>query len=50
MKLRTYADLSHLTYGECLENIVKRYVRWNRVIKDKDSEDARLFALLEDSV
>jgi hypothetical protein len=33
MRLRTFAELSHLTYGECLEIIVKRYQRENRVTK-----------------
>lgn len=34
MALRTRSQLSHLTYGECLEIIVKRYKRWQRVIKE----------------
>lgn len=34
MKLRKIPDLSHLTYGEALEIVVKRYVRWQRQIKD----------------
>jgi hypothetical protein len=38
MKLRTMADLSHLTYGECLSIVVKRYQRWQRVVDDKVSE------------
>ena len=33
MKLRTLPDTKHLTYGECLEIVVKRYQRWQRVIK-----------------
>lgn len=33
MKLRTIRDLSHLTYGECLEIVVKRYERWDRTIE-----------------
>jgi hypothetical protein len=44
MALRTMADLQHLTYGECLEIIVKRYQRWKRVIRDADSETGSLFA------
>jgi hypothetical protein len=45
MKLRTFPDLAHLTYGECLEIVVKRYVRWTRVVRDAEptplfSEDA----------
>lgn len=35
MKLRTMPELKHLTYGECLEIIVKRYKRWKRNIKEK---------------
>jgi hypothetical protein len=34
MKLRTMPDLAHLTYGECLGIVVKRYVRWQREIRD----------------
>lgn len=34
MQLRTKPELAHLTYGECLEIIVKRYKRWNRTIRD----------------
>jgi hypothetical protein len=34
MNLRTIPDCSHLTYGECLEIIVKRYQRWKRIIRD----------------
>jgi hypothetical protein len=34
MKLRTLPDTSHLTYGECLEIVVKRYQRWNRTITE----------------
>lgn len=37
MQLRTVSDLSHLTYGECLEIVVKRYQRWKRQIRDKTS-------------
>ncbi len=44
MALRTMADLSHLTYGECLDIIVKRYQRWKRVIRDAESETGSLFA------
>lgn len=33
MKLRTLSDLEHLTYGECLEIVVKRYQRWDRRIE-----------------
>lgn len=34
MKLRTLRELDHLTYGECLEIIVKRYQRETRTIRD----------------
>lgn len=43
MKLRTIADLSHLTYGECLEIVVKRYQRWTRSITEPASASATLF-------
>jgi hypothetical protein len=34
MKLRTIPATSHLTYGECLEIVVKRYQRWKREVRD----------------
>ena len=44
MKLRTIPDLQHLTYGECLEIVVKRYQRWTRTIKDRsETVEASLF-------
>ncbi len=33
MKLRTVPDLSHLSYGECLDIVVKRYQRWRRTVR-----------------
>jgi len=36
MKLRTIPDLAHLTYGECLELVVKRYQRWDRQIVEPE--------------
>ena len=38
MDLRKLTELSHLTYGECLEIVVKRYVRWRRSVQDVRSE------------
>lgn len=38
MKLRTLPDTSHLTYGECLAIVVKRYQRWERTIKAESCE------------
>jgi hypothetical protein len=35
MKLRTLPDTKHLTYGECLEVVVKRYSRWTREVIDE---------------
>lgn len=35
MALRTLKQCEHLTYGECLEIIVKRYQRWKRTIRDE---------------
>lgn len=43
MKLRTLPDTAHLTYGECLEIVVKRYKRWNRKIVDKTESQTSLF-------
>lgn len=43
MKLRTMADLSHLTYGECLDIVVKRYQRWTREITEPAKESLTLF-------
>lgn len=34
MQLRTVRQLDHLTYGECLEIVVKRYQRETRAIRD----------------
>lgn len=45
MKLKTLPDTAHLTYGECLEIVVKRYVRWNRVIRDPEQEGDLLSCL-----
>lgn len=41
MKLRTIPDLAHLTYGECLAIVVKRYQRWTRVIESDDAADTQ---------
>lgn len=38
MKIRTINELKHLTYGECLEIVVKRYKRWHREIKEPSKE------------
>ncbi len=43
MKLRTLSDTAHLTYGECLEVVVKRYVRWKRTIGDGAVRQPSLF-------
>lgn len=49
MQLRTLPALAHLTYGECLEIVVKRYQRWTREIKDPKKSEAPLFdARLQD--
>lgn len=37
MKLRTLPDTAHLTYGECLEIVVKRYQRWTREIREPET-------------
>lgn len=49
MKLRTFPDLAHLTYGEALEIVVKRYIRWQRVIVDPQMEPD-LFSSLKETV
>lgn len=38
MKLKTFPDLEHLTYGECLAIVVKRYQRCQRVIHEPSAE------------
>lgn len=43
MKLRTLSELAHLTYGECLSIVVKRYQRWTRRIVEPDRTEAVLF-------
>jgi hypothetical protein len=43
MKIRTLPDLKHLTYGECLGIVVKRYQRWEREIREPKKAEALLF-------
>lgn len=43
MDMRQNPMLSHLTYGECLEIVVKRYQRWNRTIRDEKPPERSLF-------
>lgn len=38
MQLRTMSQLSHLTFGECLEIIVKRYKRWDRTLEPQNQQ------------
>jgi hypothetical protein len=38
MRLRTLPDTKHLTETECLEIIIKRYQRWQRVVVDKKTK------------
>jgi hypothetical protein len=38
MKLRTLSDTKHLTYGECLEVVVKRYQRWARLTEKQEEK------------
>lgn len=45
MKIRTIPDTQHLTYGECLEIVVKRYQRWKRKIVENQEEVAGFFNL-----
>lgn len=46
-KLMNVPELKHLTPGECLEIIVKRYARETRVIKDHKLSVVNLFADVE---
>lgn len=43
MALRNITMLEHLTYGECLEIVVKRYQRWTRSIRDERQPSRTLF-------
>lgn len=43
MKLRTLPDTCHLTYGECLDVVVKRYQRWTRTIAESSEVQPSLF-------
>lgn len=43
MKLRVLPGLDHLTYGECLDIVVKRYQRWTRRIIDPKAAEPDLF-------
>lgn len=45
MKIRTLPDTAHLTYGECLEIVVKRYQRWTREIREPAAEGSLFGAL-----
>jgi hypothetical protein len=47
MALRTIPALSHLTYGECLKIVVKRYQRWKRTVGPVSAEVG--LALFEES-
>ena len=49
MTLRTIPACAHLTYGECLEIVVKRYIRWQRTIQDGKNSDTPLLDLMEDN-
>jgi len=48
MKLRTLPDTSHLTYGECLEIVVKRYKRWQRQVGEEQQVARSLFPASDD--
>lgn len=43
MKMKTIPLLQHLTYGECLRIVVKRYQRWQRTIKNEISTQQKKF-------
>lgn len=43
MDMRQIPLLSHLTYGECLEIVIKRYQRWTRSIRDEKPPERSLF-------
>lgn len=37
------SQTQHLTYGECLEIVVKRYQRWTRTVVEEPPEQLPLF-------
>lgn len=43
MALRVTPGLEHLTYGECLAIVTKRYQRWNREIKTPQKQSSLNF-------
>jgi hypothetical protein len=43
MDLRVLPLCRHLTYGECLDIVVKRYQRWERTIRDPADDSMVLF-------
>lgn len=48
MNLRAMKQLSHLTMGECLEIVVKRYQWWQRTIVDRKASESGLLPFGED--
>lgn len=42
-QIKIDANTKHLTYAECLEIVIKRYKRWNRVIVEKKEVLPTLF-------
>lgn len=49
MNLRAMTQLGHLSYGECLEIIIKRYQRWRRAVCDRAADEPTLFDYKGDS-
>lgn len=43
-QLKINNETKHLTYAECLEIVIKRYKRWNRVVIEKKEEEPMLFS------
>lgn len=44
LQLKALPQLKHLTTGECLEIIIKRYQRWTRVVEKEESAQLELIA------
>lgn len=44
-RIKQISDLQHLTFGECLDIVIKRYKRWKRKIKEpSETEQKEMFA------
>lgn len=48
MQLRTISGLAHLTYGECLEIVVKRYQRWMRFCGETQQRKESMLSFMDE--